>query len=117
MHDLHIARITEPTGIGSRILVDRLWPRGIKKDAPLWDEWMPDVAPSTALRKAYHAGEMDFAAFSAAYDRELEANAAVDRLLARWAAGPLWLLSYVKRIDRSHLPVLAHFLTRVTNER
>lgn len=42
---------------GYRVLVDRLWPRGIKKEAAHLDEWAKEITPSTEIRKLYHQGE------------------------------------------------------------
>ncbi len=68
---MRIARIyDEPSG-GTRILVDRLWPRGVSKAAANLDGWAKDLAPSNELRKAYHAG-MSWDAFEARYRMELE---------------------------------------------
>jgi uncharacterized protein YeaO (DUF488 family) len=56
---------------GVRVLVDRLWPRNCRKDALVIDEWLPEVGPSHALRKAFKAGAVSFSGFSVAYRREL----------------------------------------------
>ncbi len=66
---------------GYRILVDRLWPRGQRKDAAQLDEWNKDIAPSPALRKWFDHQPERFPAFSAQYREELAAKAAdLDRL-------------------------------------
>ena len=57
---------------GQRVLVDRLWPRNTRKDE-LQGLWLREVAPSDALRKAFHAGELDFAGFTRCYQQELAA--------------------------------------------
>ncbi|WP_119302771.1 DUF488 domain-containing protein [Dongia deserti] len=62
---------------GMRILVDRLWPRGIPKDKAKVDLWLKDIAPSHALRKRFHGKPADWDAFCAAYGAELE-NAAME---------------------------------------
>ncbi|MBT2342396.1 MULTISPECIES: DUF488 domain-containing protein [Pseudomonas] len=59
---------------GTRVLVDRLWPRNFRKDALLIDEWLPEVAPSHELRRAFKAGGVLFEAFKTAYRRELGAR-------------------------------------------
>src|SRR5690606_7353362 len=56
---------------GYRILVDRLWPRGVKKEALAFDEWCKTLTPSGELRKAFHSETIDFAAFREAYLQEL----------------------------------------------
>lgn len=60
---------------GFRVLVDRLWPRGLSKQRAEVDLWDKDVAPSADLRKAYHHDGMSFDDFAAAYRAELTANA------------------------------------------
>lgn len=58
-------------GDGFRVLVDRLWPRGLTKERAALDAWAKDVAPSTELRKAFHHGGMEWDAFADAYRAEL----------------------------------------------
>lgn len=66
-------RAYEPPSLedGQRILVDRLWPRGCRKDTLALHAWLPDLAPSTALRKAFKGGEIGFATFRQRYRDEL----------------------------------------------
>ncbi|MCL6700270.1 DUF488 family protein [Pseudomonas sp. T1.Ur] len=59
---------------GVRVLVDRLWPRNCRKDALAIAQWLPEVGPSHELRKAFKAGAVSFAEFSAAYQQELAAR-------------------------------------------
>ncbi len=56
---------------GVRILVDRLWPRGVSKERAKIDFWFKDIAPSNELRKSFHEAEIDFKEFKAKYLREL----------------------------------------------
>jgi uncharacterized protein YeaO (DUF488 family) len=56
---------------GFRVLVDRLWPRGMKKEAAKVDLWMKDVAPSDELRKSFHHEAMKWADFEKKYQAEL----------------------------------------------
>ena len=67
---------------GFRVLVDRLWPRGLSKDDASLDLWAKDVAPSPALRSWFAHREDRFAEFTARYMAELERNPAVDELFA-----------------------------------
>ncbi|GJM68554.1 hypothetical protein HMSSN036_07700 [Paenibacillus macerans] len=71
-----VKRIYEASasGDGYRILVDRLWPRGVKKEQAAIDEWMKAVAPSPELRKWFNHQPERFAAFSDSYVRELETD-------------------------------------------
>lgn len=72
--NIQAKRVYEPVGKedGYRILVDRLWPRGIKKENARLDEWNKNLAPSTALRKWFHEGEGTFEEFTVRYKREME---------------------------------------------
>lgn len=57
---------------GDRILVDRIWPRGVSKEKLDIREWLKDVAPSNELRKAFHAGDMTWSEFRKSYMNELK---------------------------------------------
>jgi uncharacterized protein YeaO (DUF488 family) len=92
-----IKRVYEPAdaGDGTRILVDRLWPRGLSKARARIDLWLKDIAPSGALRKRFHNEEVDWEAFCAAYFVEMEgapAQAAAMELRERMKKGPVTLL-------------------------
>lgn len=65
---------------GFRVLVDRLWPRGLSKERAALGLWAKEVAPSTELRRAFHHDGMSWDAFAAAYRAELAENPAVPRL-------------------------------------
>lgn len=71
--NIRIKRIYEPParGDGYRILVDRLWPRGIKKEESRLDEWNKTLAPSAELRKWFNHEKERFAEFSVRYKKEL----------------------------------------------
>jgi uncharacterized protein YeaO (DUF488 family) len=75
---LHIKRIYEPPAEtdGARVLVDRLWPRGIAKEKAHIELWLKDISPSDALRKRFHGHAEDWEEFRAAYADELKAPAA-----------------------------------------
>ncbi len=70
---IQIKRAYEPASPqdGTRILVDRLWPRGISKDKLKLDAWMKDLAPSTELRKWFHHDVGNWAEFEKRYIKEL----------------------------------------------
>jgi uncharacterized protein YeaO (DUF488 family) len=94
---LRIKRIYEAPddADGSRILVDRLWPRGIAKDRARIDLWLKDISPSDALRKRFHGQPADWDEFRAAYAEELQAptgQAAVAQLRELMGQGPVTLL-------------------------
>jgi uncharacterized protein YeaO (DUF488 family) len=65
---------------GYRVLVDRLWPRGVSKEKAALDEWCKDIAPSPELRTWFGHKEENFAEFSALYQAELAKNPAVKHL-------------------------------------
>lgn len=79
-----IKRIYESyaTSDGYRILVDRLWPRGIKKDTAHIDLWLKEIAPSTDLRKWFNHEPEKWKMFLSRYKSELQASAALDELRA-----------------------------------
>ena len=112
---MRLARVYDPpqTGDGERILVDRLWPRGIRKDDPRIDRWCKDAAPSTELRRWYNHDPARYDEFVARYERELDgldAAAALDELRSRLSEGPVMLVTATKELEHSHLPVLARML-------
>ena len=74
MNPIAIKRIYEDASEkdGYRILVDRLWPRGVSKEEAKLDEWLKDIAPSTALRKWFDHIEERFPEFSKRYQAELD---------------------------------------------
>ncbi len=95
------------------MLVDRVWPRGLTKDAAHLDEWLKDVAPSTELRKWYGHDPDRFAEFRRRYDAELAEparKAALERLRELARSGPLTLLTATKDLDHSQAAVLADHL-------
>ena len=81
MYELRMKRIYEDIAPddGQRVLVDRLWPRGVKKDQAALAAWPKEITPSAELRKLYHAGELPFEGFAATYLDELEASAPAQR--------------------------------------
>lgn len=107
--DIKIKRVYEDATPedGYRILVDRLWPRGVAKADLVMDEWGKDVAPSAELRKAWHHGDIDDAEFRSRYAAELDGNPAVATLAEKASHGTLTLLIAAKDVERSHAHVLA----------
>ena len=96
-----------------RVLVDRLWPRGVAKDKAHFDEWAKDVAPSAALRTWYGHVPQRFAEFSRRYQAELKkvpARAALEALRSRARAGPLTLVTATKDLEHSGAAVLQRAL-------
>ena len=102
---LRIKRIYQPAAKtdGLRVLVDRLWPRGIAKAKAQIDLWLKDVSPSDALRHKFHNHPESWSAFVTAYRRELKqepASSALDELRALVRKQPVTLL-YAAR-DETH---------------
>jgi uncharacterized protein YeaO (DUF488 family) len=95
---------------GRRVLVDRLWPRGLSKDRAQLDEWAKELAPSSELRGWLHADRAGrFAEFAARYTAELdraEVRDQLDALRAHAAKGTVTLLTSVADPEHSHVPVL-----------
>lgn len=88
---------------GRRVLVDRLWPRGIAKAALHLDEWCKDVAPSTELRRWYGHDPERFDEFSRRYIEELDSppgSGAVERLTAMADADGLVLLTATRDVEQ-----------------
>jgi uncharacterized protein YeaO (DUF488 family) len=111
---IHVKRIyddAEDTD-GARVLVDRVWPRGVSKDRAALDLWCREAAPSTDLRTWFHRDVPGrFARFADRYAAELADNPAVDEL-RRLAAehDVLTLLYAAKDTERNNAVVLAGYL-------
>lgn len=96
---------------GYRALIDRLWPRGVKKTDLNYDEWCKNLAPSNELRKAFHAEVLDFAAFRDAYLAELAGKQEEGKTLrAKRKNHALTLLYAAKDTRQNHALVLAEWL-------
>lgn len=98
---------------GRRVLVDRVWPRGIRRDAGRFDEWLPQIAPSAALREWYGHDPDRFDEFQRRFLDELDdpARAGVKRHLRELARdGHLTLLTAARDLRHSQAAVLAGWL-------
>ncbi|MDP5225660.1 MULTISPECIES: DUF488 family protein [Arthrobacter] len=110
---LSIARIYDEVLEGPyRVLVDRLWPRGVTKERAALDEWLKDIAPSPGLRKDFDHMESRFAAFAAAYRSELDGHhEPVEHVLDLLRSGTDVVLLYAaKDRDVNHATVLRNYL-------
>ncbi len=88
-------------GDGTRILVDRLWPRGVKKEDAAIDEWMKELAPSTALRKWFGHDPARWQEFRRRYMTELhQHHAQLNRLRTLGRQGPVTLIFAAR--DETH---------------
>ncbi|MDF3931777.1 DUF488 domain-containing protein [Pseudomonas citronellolis] len=96
---------------GYRVLVDRLWPRGIRKEDLRMDEWLKDASPSNELRQRFHHDPTQFEAFRQAYHAELAAHPEHWwKLLGIAGQGHLTLLYGAKDTEHNNARVLAEFL-------
>ncbi|OWV80450.1 hypothetical protein ATY78_07120 [Rhizobium sp. R635] len=112
---LHIKRIYEPKEDrdGTRILVDRLWPRGLKKQEAAVDVWLKDIAPSPALRRWFGHDPAKWSEFQRRYRDELKENSsAVEELKRRIGQSDATLLYAAKDQAHNHAIVLQHFIAR-----
>jgi uncharacterized protein YeaO (DUF488 family) len=111
-HAVSYARVYDlsPDGCGRRILVDRLWPRGLSKQRARLDEWCKDVAPSSKLRQWYGHDPERFEEFARRYRAELvdaEHEAAVEHLRELAKHEPITLLTATTDLAISGAAVLA----------
>ena len=100
---------------GARVLVDRLWPRGISKERAQLHHWCKAVAPSTELRTWYHHDPALFDEFAQRYRTELEEPdraAAFEELCRLDEQGTVTLLTATRDVERSEAAVLASLIRR-----
>ncbi|WP_141364447.1 DUF488 domain-containing protein [Streptomyces sp. 6-11-2] len=112
---VRVRRIYDPPepDDGVRVLVDRLWPRGVSKEDVHIDEWPKAMTPSTELRRWYHAGEGSYEEFQRRYEAELaepEAAELLDHIRKLARRGPVTLLTASKAPEQSHASVVAGLL-------
>lgn len=116
-HPVAVKRVyDDPTASdGQRVLVDRLWPRGVKREAVPVGQWYRDAAPSTELRRWYGHDVGRFPEFADRYRTELaggRAGEVVDRLVDLTGSGPLTLLTATRDLDHCGAAVLAEEIRR-----
>lgn len=103
---------------GKRVLVDRIWPRGVSKDTARLDAWMKDVAPSAELRRWFHASRDRWDAFKTRYAAELDARGEAMATLAEMARGDtVTLLFSSTDEERNNAVVLKQYLLAKVNAR
>lgn len=110
---IHCKRVYDPIekNDGHRVLVDRSWPRGIKKEDLALDAWHKDLAPSTELRKWFGHDPQRWAAFYQRYHAELRDNdTAVEKLLREPGKRPLTLLYAARDTEHNNAVALKMFL-------
>jgi uncharacterized protein YeaO (DUF488 family) len=98
---------------GDRFLVERLWPRGVKKENLLVEAWLKDVAPSSELRKWFQHDPTKWDEFRRRYFRELDKHAdAWQKLLARARRGRVTLVYSAHDTEHNNAVALKEFLDR-----
>ena len=111
--DIRLKRAYEPSkkDDGFRVLVDRLWPRGVSKSSARIDLWLKEIAPSAALRKWFGHDALKWDAFRARYFRELQKNPeAVAQLNEIIRNGPVTLLFAAKDQEHNNVVALKEYL-------
>lgn len=110
MPEIKVKRIYEDAspGDGRRVLVDRLWPRGVSRDRI--DDWAKDLAPSDELRREFHSDDFDFDEFRTRYRVELEVREEQMKELLADTDGTLTLLFGLKNEQQNNATVLAEAL-------
>jgi uncharacterized protein YeaO (DUF488 family) len=112
---LRIKRVYQmpDTEDGVRVLVDRLWPRGLSQERAQIDLWLKEIAPSDVLRRRFHRDPTGWEDFKTAYYAELEqppAQSAVRELLARLSREPVTLLFAARDETRNNAIALKEWL-------
>lgn len=101
----------------ARVLVDRLWPRGKRRDSLTLTDWYRAASPSNALRRQWHQGEISDAVFARRYRWEMADTPDCLVPLMRWCRqGRLTLLSAARDLERSHLPLLREAIVEALDE-
>ena len=109
MAELRLKRIYQPpsSADGHRVLVERLWPRGVSKQAARLDDWLKEIAPSPELRRWYGHQPERWPEFQKRYRAELAGNSElVDQLISRLEAGDVTLLFAAKDEARNSAVLL-----------
>lgn len=112
---LRIKRVYEPPddADGVRVLVDRLWPRGLSRERARIDLWLKEIAPSNTLRRRFHGDPAGWEEFKAAYYAELgqpAAQSAVQSLADRLSREPVTLLFGARDETRNNAVALKEWL-------
>jgi uncharacterized protein YeaO (DUF488 family) len=110
---IKLKRAYEPPepGDGTRVLVERLWPRGVRRSTLQLDAWLKDVAPSDALRRWFNHDPAQWAAFQKRYAEELDANtAAWQPLLQAAQRGTVTFLFSARDVDHNNAVALKTYV-------
>lgn len=119
---VRLKRAYEPVDAddGRRVLVERLWPRGLRKEQAHFDDWLKDIAPSTALRKWFHHDPTRWAEFEQRYARELgseEARATFDDLVRRAESETVTLVYSAHDEEHNNAIMLKRMIDRRLGQR
>lgn len=117
MHELKIKRIYEKPSFddGKRILVDRLWPRGVSKTEAHLDDWYKDIAPSPHLREWFNHEADKFKEFSIHYKEELKGNDFVQKIKQLLKKDNVTLLYAAKDSKINNAVVLKDYILNTKN--
>jgi uncharacterized protein YeaO (DUF488 family) len=113
--NIQIKRVYSPPSAedGRRVLVDRLWPRGLSKASLRLDEWMKDIAPSNELRRKFHHDASRWDEFQKHYFKELDSHSDLVERLIQWSrAGKVTLLFAAKDEIHNNAVALKNYLER-----
>lgn len=111
--DISIKRIYDPEeeGDGYRVLVDRIWPRGVSREKASWDEWLKEAAPATELRRWFSHDPAKWEDFRKKYFEELDRNTdAVPYLRQLARKGKLTLLYAARDTEHNEAAALKDYL-------
>jgi uncharacterized protein YeaO (DUF488 family) len=113
---LQIKRIYDPAdeADGTRVLVDRIWPRGMTKERAAVDLWLKDIAPSPDLRKWFGHDPKRWPQFQSRYRAELDRNTAVGQLLDLVMKGKVTLLYAAHDVSHNHAVVLIEYMAALS---
>ena len=101
---------------GYRVLVDRLWPRGLSKDRIKIGQWLKEVAPSSGLRKSFHSGELSWEDFEKKYLLELEKHRDLLKpLVDRSRMEQVTLLYSSRNEKKNNAFVIKHYLMKLAS--
>jgi len=103
---------------GYRVLVDRLWPRGLSKERTKIDQWLKEAAPSDWLRKSFHSGELSWDDFERSYLLELEKHEKILKTLVEHSRkDQVTLLFSSKNEEKNNASVLKHYLIKLESRK
>lgn len=118
MNTINMKRIYDPVSEtdGFRVLVDRLWPRGITREKAQVDIWAKEVTPTSALRKEYHQHPDRFDAFRSQYNEELGKNEETAPFIAlikqKLEEGNVTFLTAAKNVEANHALILKEWVEK-----